>query len=75
MTISGVPAEGPRWRKSKYSTGNGECVEVSSAKGQVSFRDSMNPGGPVLSYSAVAFRSFLDAAKKELTLRRVQPES
>jgi hypothetical protein len=69
MTVSGSPAEGLRWRKSKYSTGNGECVEVASAQGRVSIRDSKDPGGPVLSYSVAAFRSFLGEAHEEVTSR------
>ncbi len=56
------------WRKASRSVGNGECVEVSSSPGQVSVRDSTDPEGPVLNYSASAFRSFLDAAKKFASL-------
>jgi Domain of unknown function (DUF397) len=52
------------WRKASYSVGNGECVEVVSALGQVSIRDSKDPEGPVLTYSADAFRSFLGEAKR-----------
>jgi hypothetical protein len=51
------------WRTASYSVGNGACVEVASALGRVSLRDSRDPEGPVLSYSADAFRSFLDATK------------
>ncbi len=75
MIHSGPPTGGPRWRKSKYSTGNGECVEVTATQGRVSVRDSKDPEGPVLSYSVTAFRSFLGEAKKEVTLRRVYPAS
>jgi hypothetical protein len=53
----------PVWRKASYSAGNGECIEVASARGQVTVRDSKNPEGPVLRYSADAFRTFLEAAK------------
>jgi hypothetical protein len=52
------------WRKASHSVGNGECVEVSSALGRVSVRDSKDPEGPVLNYSADTFRSFLGTAKK-----------
>jgi hypothetical protein len=55
---------GISWRKASYSAGNGECVEVSSRLGQVSIRDSKDPQGPVLNYSADTFRAFLDAARK-----------
>lgn len=60
---------GISWRKASYSAGNGECVEVSSRLGLVSIRDSKNPQGPVLSYSAGAFKLFLDAAKRSLSSR------
>jgi hypothetical protein len=52
------------WRKASYSVGNGECVEVSSAYGRVSVRDSKDPNGPALSYSVGDFLSFLEAAKR-----------
>lgn len=55
---------GVSWRKASYSAGNGECIEVVSVAGRVSVRDSKDPQGPVLSYPGDAFRSFLDAAKK-----------
>jgi len=52
------------WRTASYSVGNGACVEVASLLGRISLRDSKDPEGPVLSYSADAFRSFLDATKR-----------
>jgi len=52
------------WRKASYSVANGECVEVSSAQGRVSIRDSKNPNGPFLSYTIGEFLSFLEAAKR-----------
>jgi hypothetical protein len=58
---SGV--DGSAWRKASYSVGNGECVELSSRRGLVAVRDSVDPDGPVLCYPADAFRSFLNAAK------------
>jgi Domain of unknown function (DUF397) len=63
MTISDFEDHGLGWRKASRSVGNGECIEVSSALGHVSVRDSKNPDGPVLSYSADAFRAFVDATK------------
>lgn len=38
-----------RWRKSSYSGGTGgECVELAGVPGYVLFRDSKDPGGPVI---------------------------
>lgn len=39
----------PTWRKSSFSTGQGNCVEVADlGGGQHAVRDSKNPAGPVL---------------------------
>lgn len=54
----------PLWRKAAASLSNGECVEVAPVMGRVAVRDSKNPGGEVLLYSAEAWRTFLDAAKE-----------
>lgn len=51
------------WRKTRRSIGNGECVEVAPIVGNVAVRDSVDPNGPVLRYSAVSWRSFLVDAK------------
>jgi hypothetical protein len=49
-----------RWRKSSHSGGNSgsDCVEVAAS----SVRDSKNPG-PVLTFPAARWRSFLDLLK------------
>ncbi|MGW6448293.1 DUF397 domain-containing protein [Lentzea sp. NPDC055074] len=48
------------WRKSSYSDGteDGECVEVSLARGAL-VRDSKNASGDVLAFSAPAWQSLL----------------
>ncbi len=51
------------WRKARRSIGNGECVEVASARGSVMVRDSANPTSPVITYSARAWLAFLAGAK------------
>ncbi len=46
------------WRKSSYSGGSGgQCVEV-AAPGRVLVRDSRNPDGGRLAFSAQAWREF-----------------
>ncbi len=48
------------WRKSTRSGGNGgQCVEVRRHDGAIQVRDSKNPHGPVLTYSAEAWREFV----------------
>jgi hypothetical protein len=52
------------WRKSSYSTGEGECVEVAALPaGAVSVRDSKDPDGPRLTLSRHAFRALLNHAR------------
>lgn len=52
------------WRKARSSVGNGACVEVASYQDMVAVRDSKNPHGAVLTYSAAEWGAFLDGAKK-----------
>jgi Domain of unknown function (DUF397) len=51
------------WRKSRRSMGNGNCVEISSVIGGVAVRDSKNPVGPVLRYSATSWLAFTREAR------------
>ena len=49
------------WRKSSYSGDNGgECVEIAAA-GTVLVRDTADRGGPVLTFTADAWRAFTAA--------------
>lgn len=57
------------WRKSPYSGGgtSGDCVEVAAlqpAGAVVGARDSKCPEGPVLSFTATEWESFLGAVKR-----------
>ncbi|AKA02987.1 regulatory protein [Streptomyces noursei ZPM] len=54
-----------RWRKSTYSNGgDGNCVEVSdSFPSMVPVRDSKDPHGPALMFSADGWSSFVTAVK------------
>ena len=49
-----------RWRKSSFSTPNGECVEVAHVVEVVGVRDSKNPG-PVLTVTPTAWTTLLAA--------------
>ncbi|MGY0058423.1 DUF397 domain-containing protein [Streptomyces sp. LZ34] len=51
---------GARWRRSTYSGGNNECVEVAdNLPHLVHVRDSKRPAGPVIRVSRVAWASFI----------------
>ncbi|WP_228977604.1 DUF397 domain-containing protein [Streptomyces sp. DH12] len=53
----------PQFFTSSYSSNGGDCVEVAvnlvGSRGVVPVRDSKDPAGPVLGFSAGAFASFV----------------
>ncbi len=50
------------WRKSTYSNGDGDCIEVAiSLADIVPVRDSKDPHGPTLTFTVTAWRSFITA--------------
>ena len=52
------------WRKSSYSAGQGNCVEIAdNVPGIVAVRDSKNPSGPVLRFSTGAWQAFVSNIK------------
>ena len=51
------------WRKARRSMANGNCVEVGPVTGVIGVRDSKNPGGLVLAYTAESWRAFTRAAR------------
>lgn len=53
------------WRTARRSVGNGACVEIAPARGQIFVRDSKNQDGPVVSYSARSWRQFVTNAKTD----------
>lgn len=48
------------WRKSSWSANNGACVEVADGP---RVRDSIDPDGPVLAFTAGAWRAFTAEVK------------
>jgi hypothetical protein len=54
------------WRKASYSTGNGgACVEVGVGPHLVAVRDSKDPDGPRLAFSADAWDTFIRQTKRQ----------
>ncbi|GHF53664.1 hypothetical protein GCM10018790_34330 [Kitasatospora xanthocidica] len=52
----------PTFKKSTYSGGNENCVEVAVPDGPVSFiRDSKDPNGPTLAIDRAAHQAFIHA--------------
>jgi hypothetical protein len=52
-----------RWRKSSYSSANGQCVEVACLPAAVAVRDSKDPAGPKLIFTRQAWAAFVESAK------------
>ena len=52
----------PGWRKSSFSNGASACVQVvmHDDDGRVCVRDSKDPGGPTLTFTAAEWQAFLD---------------
>ncbi|WP_328471825.1 DUF397 domain-containing protein [Streptomyces sp. NBC_00448] len=62
-----MTTETPRWFTSSYSENGGACIEVAAnlaaSRGVVPVRDSKDPSGPALDFSADAFASFVAGVK------------
>jgi hypothetical protein len=50
------------FRKSSYSGGNGQCIEVAVTPVVIAVRDSKKPGGDVLVFNS-GFDEFLNSVK------------
>lgn len=66
-TYNGMPAgelPGARWRKSRLSSAQGNCVEAARlSHGQVAVRNSRHPEGPALIFSDAEVHAFLIGVK------------
>ena len=52
------------WRKASYSSSNGgTCVEVAAMPAAVAVRDSKDPEGPKLAFTATEWKAFVRRAK------------
>ena len=65
MLASRVDLTTARWRKSSHSNADGgECVEVAdNVPGHIPVRDSKEPQGPVLLFTAEAWTAFVRDVK------------
>ena len=70
-SLAGVAVADLAWRTSSYSNGaGGMCVEVAPLGSGMLVRDSKNPAGAVLAFSAAEWDAFLDGARDgEFSLR------
>lgn len=51
------------WRKSSYSGGGNDCVEVAWPAARAAVRDSKNPEGGQLSFTESSWATFLAAIR------------
>jgi len=62
--VSSNEYPGGRWRKSRYSNGQAECVEVAQPRlGIIAVRDSKDPDGPGLAFGPGQWRAFAAQVK------------
>jgi hypothetical protein len=57
MATTGHDLSRAAWRKSTHS-GSGNCIETAPVHGVIVVRDSADPGGPALAFTAQAWTAF-----------------
>ncbi len=55
--------ENTTWRTSSYSGSSGDCVQVARVSDGTAVRDSKDTDGPVLTFTADAWRAFVGNVK------------
>jgi Domain of unknown function (DUF397) len=67
MITRGVDLSRAAWRKSSHSGGNGgQCVEVArNLPGVVAVRDSKDPDGPSLLFTAGDWQAFIGGVRRD----------
>lgn len=64
MTTRSDPAGG--WRKSTYSGSGNNCVEVNTSHSlSIAVRDSKDPRGDILTFTAAQWRAFTHAIRAD----------
>ena len=61
-------ADGSRheWRRSSRSYGSGNCLEVAVPRGElIDVRDSKNPQGAILQFTALAWVAFITGVRAD----------
>lgn len=59
-----VDLVGATWRKSSYTSNNGQCVEIAEGfQGVMPVRDSKDPEGPALVFGIDAWDAFVKDVK------------
>ncbi|NMO88621.1 DUF397 domain-containing protein [Actinomycetospora sp. TBRC 11914] len=63
MSFSSKDRPGLSWHKASSSMANGQCVEVARCDSIIAVRDSKEPDGPALTYTAGEWVAFVEAVK------------
>jgi hypothetical protein len=52
MTATELDLSRAAWRKSTHSNNGGNCIEIAPAPGAIAIRDTADPDGPKLAFTA-----------------------